>query len=146
MSGTAPMTAWLRRGGLGRLALTLAFLALAMRALVPAGYMAAPAASGLPNLVICTGHGPLRLAVGPDGRAHLSEPGHKDQPSETTSDGHCAFAGAAAAVLIPPLGVWDAAVPIAPAEAPDSAAADQRPGRGLPAPPPPATGPPASTI
>jgi hypothetical protein len=104
----------------------MAFLA---RALVPAGYMIAPAAG--PGLVICTGHGPVDLSGG----AH--HPGAPPQTSDTV----CAFSGLHF---------------IAPQDAPTRLAArvawapeitpihthDQAPGRGLAAPPPPSHGPP----
>jgi hypothetical protein len=109
-----------------------AMVALAFAVIVPPGFMPARAADGQGlAVVICTGHGPLQVGV----------PGDHQAPAQKSKAGAaCPFAAAATA---PP--------PAAPAvfEGPARLAAltpvvagDQSPGRGLAAPPPPATGPP----
>lgn len=106
-------------------------LALLARALVPAGWMPVADAGGV-RLGLCDS-------------AVMAMPGMKHGPApmhhQGAPDHPCAFAGAAAAldspVLAPPapfLAAW-----IAPRSAPAAIAI----GRGLAAPPPPPTGPPA---
>ena len=119
------------RAGLWRgVFLTLAVLVLALKVLVPTGYMVADTGGGL-ALTICTGHGPLIVRHG-DPKA----------PAQRTSDAPCAFAGAmtpitpTAPTLVaarPAFAMVTAASPLRP---------DLSPGRGLAAPPPPAVGPP----
>jgi hypothetical protein len=118
-----------RSSALRGVLLTLAVMALAMRLAVPQGFMTAPSAHGGPQLVICTGHGPLKSD--PSGPA---EKGKQGSP--------CVFAGHGG-------GATPEAAPQAPAatlfasEAPAGAIpADLAPGRGLAAPPPPSLGPP----
>jgi hypothetical protein len=112
----------------------LILAALVVRLAAPEGWMLARG-DGAPKLVLCTGH-------------MLHAPaGHRDGHSGTGGDGRgdhpCVFAGAHS----PPAPSL-AAVAFAPTAAPTSALApsplaDQRPGRGLAAPPPPSQGPPA---
>ncbi|WP_374345427.1 hypothetical protein [Phenylobacterium sp.] len=114
--------------------LIAALLAVALRVLVPQGYMA-DHRNDLPfALVICTAQGAVALDASklpqPNAPAHGA---HKPAP--------CAFAGLGAA---PPLA---SAAPPAPARfvvvaAPRLHSTAVRPGQGLAAPPPPATGPP----
>ena len=112
--------------------LTLVVFALAIKVLVPPGFMVASDTSAFP-LVICTGHGPLVLG------------GHGDQkgPSHKTSDAPCPFAGSST----PPTPTVTATV-AEPLETPveqvvGATSADQTPGRGLAAPPPQSRAPPA---
>ena len=115
----------------------LALCALLMRAWVPAGWMPAGAADGA-LLAPCPAAGPPSVA--PDHR--FMHHGHSG-PASHTGDEHkpCAFAGLTLSLLDPP----PAALPLAPARA-DQASPTPRAlaavGRGLAAPPPPATGPP----
>jgi len=122
--------AW-RVGG----ALLLA-LALACRLAAPEGWMLA-AGPGGPKLVICTGHGVATAPGHPDG--------HGNSGDERRGDHPCVFAGAHA----PPAPLLSAAIPGRAAIAYDAPLpaplADQRPGRGLAAPPPPSQGPPHLT-
>lgn len=111
----------------------LALLALVIQALVPAGYMVA-AGSNAPVVVICTGHGPLRLA----------DHGDRHAPLQKKTAGVCAFAGHGA----PPLP--EAARPLSAIRWSEAApAVAVRPsvfiGRGLAAPPP-ARAPPARLV
>jgi hypothetical protein len=120
-----------RSGGLGAV---LAFLALALQLMFPAGYMAASAGQsrGFP-IVICSAEG--RTVTDWE-----TVSGHKSKaPAKPMAT--CAFAGHALASA-PPL---PQAIPVAVAFAiqPDSPRAyGEFPGRGLAAPPPPAIGPP----
>lgn len=111
----------------------LAFLALAFAIVVPPGFMTAARTDGLGfSIVICTGHGPLQLG-------QLGDP--KAPPGKSKASTSCPFA----ANLTPPLPAIFAVKPqIAPfGPMITGVASDQIPGRGLAAPPPPATGPPA---
>ncbi|MDB5439086.1 MAG: hypothetical protein JWM33_1513 [Caulobacteraceae bacterium] len=116
--------------------LFLVALALALRVLIPGGYMvAAPKAGALPALVICTGHGPLEIG---------QSAGKGGQPAQQdTTDHPCTFAGGLGA-LAPPMGA-SLAAPALLLAAPIllRVLRDQQPGRGLAAPPPPTTGPPS---
>ncbi len=114
----------------------LALLALFVQALVPPGYMLAAAPGAGPAMVICTSHGPLKIADGSDRQA----------PPRNKGAGLCAFAGHGAppipAAAAQPLDeiLWSEAA---------SAVASDRPsvfvGRGLAAPPP-ARGPPTFLV
>jgi hypothetical protein len=116
-----------------RVMIALALVALALRVLIPSGFMVADAKTnhGYP-VVICTGHGTLTLDSSGD---------HKSPAPKSKPDAPCAFAGMATpvaptlAALAPPS--YRLSQP-APAEV----RPDQIPGRGLAAPPPPAIGPP----
>ncbi|WP_374575406.1 hypothetical protein [Phenylobacterium sp.] len=124
--------------------LVLVALALLVRIVVPGGYMAAATANGAPAIVICTGHGPLQVAVDAHGVTH-NAPLDDNQPnkSDPSGDHHpCAFAGAATPLEAPLLALA-AAPAVAEAALVTLLPAHQRPGLGLAAPPPPTTGPPA---
>ncbi len=108
-------------------AAVLALVALFVQALIPPGFMLAPVRGASPAMVICTGHGPLKLADAGD---------RQRPPQKQKAAGVCAFAGHGAAPILPapqpPIAVrWTAAAP---------AAVRARPsiyiGRGLAAPPP----------
>jgi hypothetical protein len=120
----------LRRLRLGLAVLALA--AVALRVLIPSGFMVAQTRGGFP-LVICTGHGPL----------DMSSAGDPLHGKKSSNDAPCAFAGHAAAS--PPASFAVAAavglVYLAPAM---DRRGDLVPGRGLAAPPPPSQGPPRS--
>jgi hypothetical protein len=130
MGGRRTGWAW-KAGG----ALLLA-LALACRLAAPEGWMLAAGPDG-PKLVICTGHGVATAPGHPDGHGGSSSDGHGDHA--------CVFGGP----HTPPAPSLATAAPVrvniaydAPAPSP---LADQRPGRGLAAPPPPSHGPPQLT-
>jgi hypothetical protein len=123
-----------RAGGMLLLA-----LALAVRLAAPSGWMLAPGdGQAPPHLVICTGHGPLDLAVLDHGK-----PGH---PADRSGDHPCVFAGHPTPTPPSPLAALLPAVSFTIVAAPAVRLADQRPGRGLAAPPPPAVGPPTSLV
>jgi hypothetical protein len=116
-----------------RPAALLAILAILLRASIPGGFMLSSAKAGsLPALVICTAQGLMTLADHPD-------PGKIDDGKQ---DGACAFAATSGPSIAPAPVVIAAPGYEAEATA-DRIAADQRPGRGLAAPPPPTTGPPS---
>ena len=79
-----------RPGAWRHVCLTLAVLALAMKVLVPAGFMTAAPTNDLPfPLVLCTGQGAMVVAPGD------LLPGHEQKGSDEKSahDSPCAFAG-----------------------------------------------------
>lgn len=120
--------------------------ALLMRALIPAGWMPAHGAHGF-ALELCSGRTPggdaeqLRAA-----RALLeaalagTSQGQSDNAKSDASDQPCAFAGLAHAA--PPAIAPESPSPTPQASAIQPLALVAAIGRGLPAPPPPATGPP----
>jgi len=112
-----------RRPGL----LVLAFAALLLQAMIPAGYMVGSASS--PGLVICTGHGALTSQDHPGGAP------------ATSHEAACVFAGHGLALATP---VFDRVpTPVVIDRTPATVRArEQTPGRGLAAPPPPSRGPP----
>lgn len=118
-----------------RLALSLAVLALLMRLVVPVGWM--PSADGR-SITLCTAMGVVQAWVDADGDLHEKAPAKPVKAGEP-----CVFAGLSAAILMPDamasLGV--PALPTAPVFLPALTVAV---GRGLAAPPPPPTGPPAN--
>jgi hypothetical protein len=117
--------------------MALLALALAVRVLVPAGWM--PAQGQGMAITICSGAGAESVWIDADGKIH------KHDPSQGSMADHpCAFAGMGAPMLggdVPPPPLL---LPV-PRDAIASLA--QTPatiGQGLAAPPPPATGPPAT--
>ena len=126
--GFGESCAWLR----GLMAVA-AVVALALAVVVPPGFMPARAQSGVGlAVVICTGHGPLQIGAAGD----RSSPVQKSKAGAA-----CPFAAAATPPLPATRALAKDAVTFA--TAPSSIAADQSPGRGLAAPPPPAIGPPS---
>lgn len=110
--------------------LALAVMALVMRVAIPQGFMlASPDAASGPQLVICTGHGPLK--AGPVAPADKSRP---DTP--------CVFAGHGAGAAPPTAPQAEALAFLSPAEPQRPIPGDALPGRGLAAPPPPSLAPP----
>jgi hypothetical protein len=123
--------------------MTLAALAVALKVMIPAGFMTAPdPRNGLPfSLVLCTGDGAKVVQPGE------ALAGHQDKDSDKSAhDAPCPFAGHGAAAP-PPSAVTTAKVafvaytPVEPARVTHLA-----PGRGLAAPPLPARGPPSQLI
>jgi hypothetical protein len=127
------MRTWLSRAGQGRVVALLA-LALFVRALVPAGWMPVAGPHGV-HLALCPDQAPVaHAAPGHHGGGEHGEAPAPDQP--------CAFAGLGLAADAPPplLVIAPASIAAAPVQVLRTAVAV---GRGLAAPPPPATGPPA---
>jgi hypothetical protein len=131
------------------LAVVLLVCALAMRMLVPSGFMIAPGAHGA-TLVLCPGQGAMPMALPHDmgGMAmsghDMGKPGDKHQGDKHQDKGDnlpCAFSPVGAAADL--VSVAHPAAPIAPADfAPAVFGITTQPGLGLAAPPPPKTGPP----
>ncbi|CAN5386577.1 hypothetical protein BH10PSE12_BH10PSE12_35880 [soil metagenome] len=128
----------IRQSGKARaLFAALALLVLAMRVMIPTGFMPTSTAHGV-IITLCTGQGAIDVVVDRD-----TVPGHPDD-RDTAMDGqHCAFAGGASAPLLPDvldvamLAPWQSAFgPIAFALRTGWIAR-------LAAPPPPSSGPPA---
>lgn len=113
-------------------AILLAALAMAVRIMLPSGYMPGATASGAPTIIICSGSGPLAMSLpmSPD----------RDHHDHDKAEHPCAFAATAAPAELPaataPLLALQAEAVVA------TRAITLRPGHGLAAPPPPKTGPP----
>jgi len=127
------------------LAVALLVCALAMRMLVPSGFMIAPG-QGV-TLILCPGQGAMPMAM-PHDMAGMAMPGHDmgkhpgDKHQDKGDNLPCAFSpvGATANLVsvahpVPPRAVA--------ATAPTLFRIFAQPGLGLAAPPPPKTGPPA---
>lgn len=132
------MRGGIERSGLGgRVALALIACALLLRIAVPGGWM--PSDQGR-WIELCTGKGMVTAFVDARGTLHDSDPGKLHEAKQ-----HCAFAGFSAP-FDPPLSVEPqprfAATDAPPASRPLFVTV----GRGLAAPPPPSTGPPALLI
>lgn len=132
MGAEGPVQSVWRRGVVG-----LALVALALRILIPAGFM--PGTSLTQPIVLCPDQGPM-----PSMSAHH---GHHEDPAGAPHgkrDHPCAFAGLGA----PPILSGPGALPPAPTVAPDTQTPPPphtaAPGRGMAAPPPPSHGPPFS--
>jgi len=132
--------------GLRAAALALLVCALALRLLVPAGWMPVRDARGL-HLTLCSGSGPMEMPAGAmpgmdhamAGDAAHHGPHDRDQGMQ---DHACPFASLSLAITAPPLP--EAPLPVRPVlTSPGEAAFAVAIGRGLAAPPPPPTGPPA---
>jgi hypothetical protein len=135
----------LRFGANGPRALALALLAcaLALRFLVPAGWMPVSDARGF-HLTLCSGVGPMDMPAMAMQQPMAGMDHHGPSPSrdQATQDHLCPFAGLGLALTEP---VLPAIVALPPT---DAVFAPSRPlaiaiGHGLAAPPPPPTGPPA---
>ena len=118
--------------------LMLLVVALLARGLAPEGWMPVANAAGGIEITLCNGTGPAdAMVLTPDGKLHHKVPG-----GGHGGDHPCAFAGVGVADASPP--VPQIVAPTRPAIAvPALSDPATQPGRGLAAPPPPATGPPA---
>jgi hypothetical protein len=149
--------AWgmIRNGRQARgLGLALVGLALFMRLLVPPGWM--PAADDGIRLILCGGFGAevdhVALGHAPEpadhavsdhtARADHSASGHDKAPPGTAMDHPCAFAGFS--VALAPVEFVKLVAPVPTAAIALAAFGEVAIGRGLAAPPPPSTGPPAT--
>ncbi len=124
--------------------LTLATLAVALKILIPPGFMAGPQVGDLPfALVLCTAQGAVTVAPGDAPAGHAD---HDKAPADSAHDSPCVFAGhglnAAPPNLIDVAAVEFVAYPYRP----HADIADLAPGRGLTGPPLPARGPPSLLI
>ncbi|HEX4694396.1 hypothetical protein [Sphingomonas sp.] len=120
--------------------LMLLIVALLGQTAAPEGWMPVVASSGGVVVVPCDGMGPnaAMAMMMPGGKNSHDQMPHHGQ----AGDHPCAAAGIGIADAPPPI-LQIAMAPVAPIETPDLPAPDTLPGRGLAAPPPPATGPPA---
>ncbi len=127
---------------MSRVFVTLTVLALAVRFAMPAGIMLQkPAEDGeMPALVICSSAGMITIKADGYGIPGKTDPAK--QQDHGKSGEPCVFAAMAVTAAVPAPIVLDAVAPVA-TPAPFWAAVQQRPGEGLAAPPPPATGPPS---
>ncbi|WP_374576845.1 DUF2946 family protein [Phenylobacterium sp.] len=127
---------------LRRVWLTLAMLAVALKVMIPAGFMTAgPQEADLPfALVLCTAQGAVTVDPG-------DLPGHSDDAPTERHDSPCAFAGHGAPLSLPNL-IDAVRVEFVAYRAPAAVPVRQAvaPGRGLAAPPLPARGPPSLLI
>lgn len=140
----APMRATANKMAMwARAAFGLALIALALRVLVPPGFMVPTAGQGVGfPIVLCTAQGAKTFVVDQEGR--LSNPGPQpagDHSPASQPHHSCAFAGVAQALGAPQslqigLAGWTFA------EHAFAVGTPAAPGRGLAAPPPPQTGPP----
>lgn len=118
---------------------------LAVRVIVPQGFMWTTSGNGTPAMVACPGMMPATPAPAMSKMSKMSAMHHGDRHDHDgrTADHPCAFAAAGAAVdlaaMLHPLAVI-AAARVAPVARLHIFA---RPGLGLAAPPPPKTGPPS---
>ncbi len=117
--------------------LALLVLTLAVRVVIPTGFMPTSNAQGF-HVSICNGTGNMEAWIGLDGKIHKEDPGKGGSHEQP-----CAFAGLAFGGAVPEIAIV--------ALAPTPTGASTVPfhytavaiGRGLAAPPPPQTGPPA---
>jgi hypothetical protein len=116
----------------------IAALALAARMVVPAGWMPSYDAGRI-TITLCTELGKTQAWIDSDGRIHKEAPA-----SNGSADGSCAFAGLGSVADLP---VASAPAPLRPIPTNDPVTTSSvSVGQGLPAPPPPSTGPPAILI
>ena len=117
--------------------LAFVIVALAMRMVVPAGWMPT-VSNGQATITLCTGAGMVEAWVDADGKLHKEAPVKKhvgDQP--------CAFAGVGAAADFPAFASIALALPFVTQPSLAFAYNNVAIGLGLAAPPPPAIGPPS---
>lgn len=125
----------------------LALMALATSILLPRGFMAARGHDGMVRIVMCTGYGPVTMAV-PEamaGKAH-GQGQHQGEDQQSHHGMACPYAGTAAPLSAP--GSYEIAMPRMD-HGPLLVArlsADIIPGRGMAAPPPPSHAPPFALI
>ena len=121
------------------LALAVLACAMALRMLVPEGWMPVSDGHGF-RIAMCTGTGPMDMTMAMPGMAmHHGKAGHDQQ--QPMQDHPCTFVHLGLAFAEPVLPTLDLP-PLARAEALAARPLAIAIGRGLAAPPPPATGPP----
>ena len=121
--------------------LVLATLAIALKIMIPAGFMpSVDPRDGAIALVLCTSEG-VKVVDRPPGSHQTGE--HDGKPAH---DAPCPFAAQGAATPPPAMAAFAEAEPIAHVEPSARIARTVIPGRGLAAPPPPPTGPPVALI
>jgi len=133
---------WVREFGLVAL-----LLALAMRLLVPTGFMWDPAAGGAARLVPCSGMAPMPstpVAHDMHGMAMAGPSHEKGHEGGDASNRECAFSALGGALDLADPFVAPATPLLAATALPSLIVRAITPGRGLAAPPPPSRGPPAT--
>jgi len=124
--------------------LTLAALAIALKVMIPPGFMAAAQSNGLPfAIVLCTSQGAVTV------QAAEALPHHGDQdqaPAKSAHDSPCAFAGHGLGAPPPALHDVGRAEFVVYQPTVPQTAIGLAPGRGLSGPPLPARGPPSQLI
>jgi len=127
-----------------RLGALLSVCAIAVRVLIPAGYMVAPTPGqdGVPAIVICTAQGAKAVSVYGGSAVQNDQGAPKPADGKASPDHGCVFAGAFTPLPVPGLTLVRAEG-FAVTSQIDLTVAHQRPGLGLAAPPPFKTGPPA---
>jgi hypothetical protein len=119
-------------------------LAVALKVLVPAGFMVGAPANGSPlPIVLCTGQGTVTLGAGEAAPGH-ERSGHA--PANAGHDSPCAFAGHGLGAPPPSLFETGAAEFVGYVFTAPSRRVSVTPGRGLSGPPLPARGPPSLLI
>ena len=131
-SAHRPTPAWRRAF------LALAMLAVALKVLIPAGFMARTEQAAPFPLVLCTSQG----AVVADAAA-LGHDSHEDQPAKSHHDSPCAFAGHGLGAAPPTASDAEVAVVAVYERGAPALPASVSPGRGVSGPPLPARGPPS---
>ena len=126
-----------------RLGAWLTVCAIAVRILIPAGYMVAPmdGEGGFPAIVICTAQGAKTVSVDAVGGVEDTQKAPQPTDGDAGPDQSCVFAGAVTPLPVPSLQVIRTDAFMAASQI-DLLVAHQRPGLGLAAPPPFKTGPP----
>jgi hypothetical protein len=132
------------------LAVVLLVCALAIRMLVPSGFMIAPGQGA--TLILCPGQGAMPIAM-PHDMAGMAMPGHDmgkpgdkhqgDKHQDRGDNLPCAFSPVGATANLASVAHPMPPAPITAAIAPSLFRIFVQPGLGLAAPPPPKTGPPA---
>lgn len=136
------MLTWMRR--MGRRLGAIALLAVLVRAVVPTGFMLAHADTGSGRYLtvkMCDAHTGAAQVIDLDTGKLVDV--SKSPAKEEQKHAPCVFAAAAIAIATPEA----AAEPVVFRTTQDvdfAVVRDLRPGRGIPAPPPPSTGPPSS--
>lgn len=133
------------RSGFAQALTAFALLAMAVRALVPAGYMFAPTQDHrFIAVTLCSGHGPAEVVMDLTTGAVVdpASTNQNDAPSKNapSADAPCVFAAAASLSAPEQPASLPAIFRLASVDLPSASAI--APGRGLAAPPPWSTGPP----
>ncbi|MBD3730613.1 MAG: hypothetical protein IE933_13010 [Sphingomonadales bacterium] len=119
--------------------MVLVAAALLLRIAVPAGWMPERDNDGAMQITLCTGYGLVQAWVDEDGKLHRGSP---DDDGKSKAPDHCPFTAAAASLAL----AAQPTLPEPPVQLREIPAPERLatiPGRGLAAPPPPPTGPPA---
>jgi hypothetical protein len=119
----------------------LAFMAVAIRAVVPAGYMLGADDGRFVSVMLCGSTGWVEALVDRDTGA-IIDPDERPAPKQTHDNAPCVFA-MAAPLVAPESAATIATSHVATIDAQQHALRDARPGLGLAAPPPWSTGPPS---